>query len=111
MPKAAPTRKNAGLKHDPLATQLHVGELSDAGVLSQPGKRQKSHRKQHQEEEVRVLPPRRPSRQVRAGAQCSRIVYQGALNAKTSRKVLSMARDQQDEIAEEDLRQLGLDVE
>ncbi|GAA5845439.1 hypothetical protein JCM3766R1_006554 [Sporobolomyces carnicolor] len=86
MPKAAPTRKNAGLKHDPLATQLHVGELSDAGVLSQPGKRQKSHRKQHQEEE-------------------------GALNAKTSRKVLSMARDQQDEIAEEDLRQLGLDVD
>ncbi|GAA6022416.1 hypothetical protein JCM11491_001584 [Sporobolomyces phaffii] len=86
MPKAVSARKNANAKHDPLATQLHVGELSDAGVLSQPGKRQKSHRKKHQEEE-------------------------GALNAKTSRKVLSMARDQQDEIAEEDLRELGLDVD
>ncbi|GAA5884159.1 hypothetical protein JCM16303_005947 [Sporobolomyces ruberrimus] len=86
MPKAVSARKNATPKHDPLATQLHVGELSDAGHLSQPGKRQKSNRKNHQEEE-------------------------GALNAKTSRKVLSMARDQQDEIAEEDLKELGLDVD
>jgi len=52
MPKAASARKNATPKHDPLATQLHVGELSDAGVLSQPGKRQKSNKKRHQEDEV-----------------------------------------------------------
>ncbi|GAA6062824.1 hypothetical protein JCM10212_002462 [Sporobolomyces blumeae] len=85
MPKAAPARKNAGVKHDPLATQLHLGELSDAGVLSKPGKRQKS-KKHHQEEE-------------------------GALDAKVTRKVLAMARDQQDEIAEEDLQELGYDVD
>jgi hypothetical protein len=58
MPKAVSARKNTGLKHDPLATQLHVGELSDAGVLSQPGKRQKVHRKKHQEEEVSSTRPR-----------------------------------------------------
>ncbi|GAA5903433.1 hypothetical protein JCM5296_006252 [Sporobolomyces johnsonii] len=85
MPKAVSSRKAVAPKHDPLATQLKLGELSDAGHLSQPGKRQKS-KKHHQEEE-------------------------GALDAKVTRKVLAMARDQQDEIAEEDLHELGLDVD
>ncbi|CEQ40318.1 SPOSA6832_01914, partial [Sporobolomyces salmonicolor] len=85
MPKAVSSRKAVAPKHDPLATQLKLGELSDAGHLSQPGKRQKS-KKHHQEEA-------------------------GALDAKVTRKVLAMARDQQDEIAEEDLHELGLDVE
>ncbi|GAA5930491.1 hypothetical protein JCM21900_006733 [Sporobolomyces salmonicolor] len=85
MPKAVSSRKAVAPKHDPLATQLKLGELSDAGHLSQPGKRQKS-KKHHQEEA-------------------------GALDAKVTRKVLAMARDQQDEIAEEDLHELGLDVD
>ncbi|KAL8278976.1 hypothetical protein RQP46_008645 [Phenoliferia psychrophenolica] len=63
-------------KHDPLATQMKVAEDIGSGALSQPGKR-KTKRKTHQEDEP-------------------------TLNAKTSRKVLTMARDQQDELAIED---------
>ncbi|GAA5983053.1 hypothetical protein JCM11641_004709 [Rhodosporidiobolus odoratus] len=83
MPKAAPPRKTTGQKHDPLAVQLRAGELDDTGNLSAPGKRVKS-KKRHQEEEA-------------------------ALDAKNTRKVLSMAREQQDELADEDLDELKAD--
>lgn len=56
MPKAAGPRKGATLKHDPLAVQLRAGELDDSGVLSAPGKRQKT-KKHHQQEEVRRTVP------------------------------------------------------
>ncbi|GAA5876713.1 hypothetical protein JCM3774_005924 [Rhodotorula dairenensis] len=72
MPKAVSQRKGSTLKHDPLAVQLRSGELDDAGVLSAPGKRQKE--KRHQQEET-------------------------ALDAKVTQKVLTMAREQQDELA------------
>ncbi|GAA5845091.1 hypothetical protein JCM11251_000006 [Rhodosporidiobolus azoricus] len=85
MPKASSVRTVSTLKHDPLAVQLRAGELNDAGVLSAPGKRQKS-KKRHQEEET-------------------------ALDAKVTRKVLAMARDQQDELAGEDLEALGAEVD
>ncbi|GJN89032.1 hypothetical protein Rhopal_002006-T1 [Rhodotorula paludigena] len=85
MPKATTQRKaTAGAKHDPLAVQLRQGELADSGVLSAPGKRQKS-KKRHQEEEA-------------------------ALDAKSTARVLAMAREQQDELADEDLAELADDV-
>ncbi|GAA5917388.1 hypothetical protein JCM6882_000841 [Rhodosporidiobolus microsporus] len=84
MPKASSSRAGATLKHDPLAVQLRAGELNDEGALS-TRKRQKS-KKRHQEEET-------------------------ALDAKVTRKVLAMARDQQDELAGEDLEALGADVD
>ncbi|GAA5855327.1 hypothetical protein JCM8547_009036 [Rhodosporidiobolus lusitaniae] len=87
MPKATTNRSKATqqAKHDPLAIQLRQGELADTGVLSQPGKRVK-HKKTHQEET-------------------------DALDAKVTRKVLAMAREQQDELADEDLDALNADVD
>ncbi|KAI5480466.1 bystin [Pseudohyphozyma bogoriensis] len=75
MPKQ--TKAKSAPKHDPLATQMSAAETLGEGNLSLPGKRQKAHRKRHQEENP-------------------------TLNAKASRKVLSMARDQQDELAMEE---------
>ncbi|BGP15620.1 hypothetical protein JCM10213_004140 [Rhodosporidiobolus nylandii] len=86
MPKANSSRTGSTMKHDPLAVQLRAGELDDTGAFSAPGKRQKASKKRHQEEEA-------------------------ALSAKTTRKVLDMARQQQDELAEEDLDELDADVE
>ncbi|GAA6020889.1 hypothetical protein JCM10207_003178 [Rhodosporidiobolus poonsookiae] len=85
MPKASSSRKSAAPKHDPLAVQLRAGELDDTGGLSAPGKRQKS-QKRHQEEET-------------------------TLDAKVTRKVLELARQQQDELADEQLEELGADVD
>ncbi|GAA6026338.1 hypothetical protein JCM8202_001946 [Rhodotorula sphaerocarpa] len=76
MPKATSQRKGAGMKHDPLAVQLRAGELDDTGVLSAPGKRQKE--KHHQQEET-------------------------GLDAKVTQKVLAMAREQQDELAAQEI--------
>ncbi|GAA5855699.1 hypothetical protein JCM9279_003306 [Rhodotorula babjevae] len=86
MPKAAAPRKGAQMKHDPLAVQLRAGEADDTGAFSQPGKRQKATKKRHQEEE-------------------------SALSAKTTAKVLAMAREQQDELAGEDIDELAGDVD
>ncbi|GAA6043793.1 hypothetical protein JCM8097_007710 [Rhodosporidiobolus ruineniae] len=85
MPKASSARKDNKMKHDPLAVQLRAGELGDTGNLSAPGKRQKN-KKRHQEEEA-------------------------ALDAKTTSRVLAMAREQQDELAGEDLEELGAEVD
>ncbi|POY74211.1 hypothetical protein BMF94_2649 [Rhodotorula taiwanensis] len=76
MPKATAQRKGSSMKHDPLAIQLRAGELDDSGVLSAPGKRQKE--KRHQQEG-------------------------SGLDAKVTQKVLAMAREQQDELAAQDL--------
>ncbi|KAK4700089.1 essential nuclear protein 1, partial [Phenoliferia sp. Uapishka_3] len=74
MPKSSKVKGTP--KHDPLATQMKVAEDIGSGALSQPGKR-RSKSKNHQQDET-------------------------TLNAKTSRKVLTMARDQQDELAMEE---------
>lgn len=108
MPKASTQRKaTAGAKHDPLAVQLRQGELADSGVLSAPGKRQKS-KKRHQEEEVRPVPAVRCQRALLILPRAP--LPQAALDAKSTARVLAMAREQQDELAEEDLAELADDV-
>ncbi|KAK4053393.1 snoRNA-binding rRNA-processing protein [Microbotryomycetes sp. JL201] len=75
MPKAPALRKSAvSRSNGPLARQMLEEEASDVGVLTAPGKRQK--RKRHAEPDE----------------------HAPTLDAKTSRKVLAMARDQQDEL-------------
>ncbi|KAM0787473.1 hypothetical protein ACM66B_003549 [Microbotryomycetes sp. NB124-2] len=78
MPKAVASRKTAAARSNgPLARQMQEEEASDVGVLTAPGKRQK--RKRHSEPEE----------------------HAPTIDAKTSRKVLAMARDQQDELEAE----------
>lgn len=107
MPKAAAPRKGAQMKHDPLAVQLRAGEADDTGAFSQPGKRQKATKKRHQEEEVRPA--------VLSASYVHELILvwcaQSALSAKTTAKVLAMAREQQDELAGEDIDELAGDVE
>jgi len=95
------------MKHDPLAVQLRAGEADDTGAFSQPGKRQKATKKRHQEEEVRPA--------VLSASYVHELILvwcaQSALSAKTTAKVLAMAREQQDELAGEDIDELAGDVE
>lgn len=91
MPKES--RRKTALKHDPLAVQMSEAGAADTGVLSVPGKRQKM--KRQQPEEVRTLLPSAVQPKLT-------VLLQSTLNAKTSRKVLEMARDQQDDLARED---------
>lgn len=110
MPKAAAPRKGAQMKHDPLAVQLRSGEAADTGALREPGKRQKALKKRHQEEEVRLsLSVARWAQRGPGLTGAGRV--QSALSAKTTAKVLAMAREQQDELAGEDLDELAGDVE
>ncbi|GAA5821753.1 hypothetical protein JCM3770_003162 [Rhodotorula araucariae] len=86
MPKAPAARSSSQNKHDPLAVQLRAAEDADAGALTAPGAKRQKSRKRHQEEET-------------------------ALSAKTTARVLAMAREQQDELAGEALDELAGDVE
>ncbi|ORY92443.1 Bystin-domain-containing protein [Leucosporidium creatinivorum] len=83
MPRAA--KKQVAPRHDPLAVQMHAEQANDTGLLSAPGKRQKRQKTEKADETT--------------------------LDAKVSRKVLAMARDQQDELAQEDIDELDEDVE
>ncbi|KAK4048388.1 snoRNA-binding rRNA-processing protein [Microbotryomycetes sp. JL221] len=79
MPKApSATRKSGAAKSNgPLARQMQEEEAKDAGVLAAPGKRQKRRRSPQPEE------------------------HNPTLDSKLTRKVLAMARDQQDEMEAE----------
>lgn len=109
MPRAA--KKQVAPRHDPLAVQMHTEGVKDTGVLSQPGKRQKR-QKTEQADEVQLSLPlqglRKPAFWL-TDFCCP--MLQTTLDAKVSRKVLSMARDQQDELAAEDVDELDQDVE
>ncbi|SCZ93323.1 BZ3500_MvSof-1268-A1-R1_Chr6-2g08608 [Microbotryum saponariae] len=80
MPKASTSRSSSAAKHDPLSVQMTQQSLVDSGNLSLPGKRQKNKHKNAQSEQEHA---------------------QTTLDAKVSRRVLEMARDQQDELAQE----------
>ncbi|SCV67526.1 BQ2448_5137 [Microbotryum intermedium] len=80
MPKALTSRSSSAAKHDPLSVQMTQQSLVDSGNLSLPGNRQKNKHK---------------------NAQSQHDQPQTTLDAKVSRKVLEMARDQQDELAQE----------
>ena len=93
MPKSVPKSADKKIRHQPLHVEIDQdNDMVKYGRVSQPGKRHRS-RKNEDEREDEVCRP------TSAPWSIHSTISQEVFDSKTSKKIIQLARDQQEELA------------